>query len=152
MAELRKWADKHHGRARPTSLLGKALGYLHNQWPMLQVYLADGRVPIDNNLVENQMRPVCLGKKNYLFCGSDAGGERAAVVYTVLATCKLVGAERWAYLNDVQPHLARHARLQPDDDDGVHDAELAHLLPHAWLERRKTAIAAQAAAADLAAT
>ena len=141
MAALRKWVDQHHGRARPSSPLGKAVGYLHNQWPMLQVYLADGRVPIDNNLVENQMRPVCLGKKNYLFCGSDAGGERAAVVYTLLATCKLVRAEPWAYLNEVLPHLARHARLHPDDDAGVHDAHLAHLLPHAWLARRKAAAA-----------
>lgn len=139
MAELRKWLDQHHGRARPTSQLGKAVGYLHNQWAMLQVYLSDGRVSIDNNLVENQMRPVCLGKKNYLFCGSDAGGERAAVVYTVLATCKLVGAEPWAYLSDVLPILARHARQHPDDQAGEHDAELAHLLPHDWVARRKVA-------------
>jgi transposase len=59
---------------------------------------------------EHQMRPVCLGKKNYLFCGSDAGGERAAVIYTAMATCKLAGAEPWAYLSDVLPELARHAR------------------------------------------
>lgn len=141
MAELRKWVDQHLGRARPTSPLGKAVGYLHNQWAPLQVYLSDGRVPIDNNLVENQMRPVCLGKKNYLFCGSDAGGERAAVVYTTFATCKLVGAEPWAYLSDVLPQLARHARLNPDDDAGAHDGELAHLLPHAWVARRKVAAA-----------
>ncbi len=140
MAELRKWVDQHHGRARPTSPLGKAVGYLHNQWTSLQVYLADGRVPIDNNLVENQMRPVCLGKKNYLFCGSDAGGERAAVVYTALATCKLAGAEPWAYLNDVLPHLARHARLHPGDDAGAHDEKLAHLLPHAWVARRRAVL------------
>ncbi len=136
MAELRKWLDKHHGRAGPKTPLGKAVGYLHNQWTPLQVYLSDGRVPIDNNLVENQIRPVCLGKKNYLFCGSDAGGERAAVIYTALATCKLVGAEPWQYLNDVLPHLARHARLHPGDDAGVHDGDLAHLLPHAWVARR----------------
>ena len=125
MAELRAWLDPHVGRARPSSPLGKAVTYLDNQWPVLQVFLRDGRVPIDNNLVENHMRPVGVGRKNWLFCGSDEGAERAAIVYTVLATCKLAGAEPWAYLRDVLPELARRGE----------SADVEDLLPHAWLAR-----------------
>lgn len=140
MAELRKWLDKHIDQVRPKSKLGMAVTYLENQWAVLQVYLSDGRVPIDNNLVENQMRPVGIGRKNFLFCGSDAGAERAAVVYTLLATCRIAGAEPWAYLRDVLPELARRGP----------DADVEDLLPHKWVERRKLA-AEQAAMAVVAA-
>lgn len=130
MVDLRKWIDEQLPKVRPTSAIGKAVTYLNNQWKHLQVYLDDGRVPIDNNLVENQIRPVCLGKKNYLFAGSDAGGERMAVIYTVFATCKIVGAEPWPYLNDVLPQLARLPQ----------DADVDHLLPGAWVARRAAAL------------
>jgi transposase len=136
MADLRTWLDPHVGRARPKSPLGVAVTYLDNQWPALQVYLSDGRVPIDNNLVENQMRPVGVGRKNWLFCGSDDGAERAAVIYTVLATCKLAGAEPWAYLRGVLPELARRAQ----------GADVEDLLPQEWVARRAGAAATAAAA------
>ena len=129
MADLKKWLNQHRLRARPKSPLGKAVGYLANQWDALQVYLRDGRVPIDNNLVENQMRPIGVGRKNWLFAGSDEGGERAAVIYTVLATCKVAGAEPWAYLRDVLPELARRGE----------DADVADLLPQQWVARKKAA-------------
>ena len=86
-------------------------------------------MPIDNNLVENQMRPIGEGRKNWLFAGSDEGGERAAVIYTVLATCKVAGAEPWAYLRDVLPELARRGE----------DADVADLLPQQWVARKKAA-------------
>ena len=101
MADLKAWQDKHYGATRPSSPLGKAVEYLHKQWAALQVYLSDGGVCIDNNRVENHLRPICVGKKNYLFAGSDEGAERAAVIYTVLANCKLAGAEPWAYSTTV---------------------------------------------------
>lgn len=126
MAELRKWLDLHGDKVRPTSPLGRAVGYLTNQWASLQVYLSDGQVPIDNNLVENQMRPIGVGRKNWLFAGSDAGAERAAVIYTVLATCRLAGVEVWTYLRDVLPELARRGA----------GGDVAGLLPYAWAQAR----------------
>jgi len=126
LAELKKWKDERIGKTTPTSALGKALGYLHNQWAALQVYVGDGEVPIDNNFVENKIRPIALGRRNYLFCGSDDGAARAAVIYTVLATCKLAGVEPWAYLNDVLPRLARLGE----------GADVASLLPAAWKAAR----------------
>lgn len=135
MKDLKAWQDKRYGVTRPSSPLGKAVEYLHNQWEALQVYLGDGRVCIDNNWVENHLRPICVGKKNYLFAGSDEGAERAAVIYTILANCKLAGAEPWAYLNDVLPRLAE---LGPDAEV----AALAELLPARWMARRREAVAA----------
>ena len=131
MAKLRQWVTEQLPKQRPTSGFGKALTYLHNQWAPLSVYVSDGRVPIDNNLVENQLRPVCLGKKNYLFAGSDAGGERMATIYTVLATCKVVGVDPWKYLNAVLPVLAERGS----------DADVADLLPHAWRARQAAVLA-----------
>jgi len=96
----------------------------------LQVCLDDGRVPIDNNWVENQIRSVCLGKKNDLFAGSDASGERMALIYTVFATCKIAGGEPWAYLNDLLPQLARLAE----------GADVHQLLPGAWVKCRAAAL------------
>ena len=126
LAALKKWKDERIGKTTPTSALGKALGYMHNQWAALQVYVDDGEVPIDNNFVENKIRPIALGRRNYLFCGSDDGAERAATIYTVMATCKLAGVEPWAYLNDVLPRLAK---LREGDD-------VAQLLPAAWKAAR----------------
>lgn len=133
MIELRKWLDQHLGRARPKSPLGKAVTYLDNQWRELQVYLGDGRLQVDNNLVENKARPVGIGRKNWLFCGSDEGAERAAILYTVLSTCKLAGAEPWAYLRDVLPELALRGP----------QAEVEDLLPHRWVERQAAVAGAQ---------
>jgi len=128
MADLKTWRDQHKGRP-PKSPLAKAVTYLENQWEPLEVFLADGRVQIDNNLVENQARPAALGRKNWLFAGSDAGAERAAIVYTVLATCRLADAEPWEYLRDVLPELARRGA----------DAEVEDLLPYEWVTRRRAA-------------
>jgi transposase len=85
----------------PKDDLARAAGYLVNQWTALQRFLEDGRLPIDNTLVERALRPIAIGRKNYLFCGSDAGAERAASAYTLLGTCALVGVDPRAYLVDV---------------------------------------------------
>lgn len=141
MADLKAWLTKHYGATRPSSPLGKAVEYLHNQWDMLQVYLSDGRVCIDNNWVENHLRPICVGKKNYLFAGSDEGAERAAVIYTVLANCKLAGVEPWAYLNDVLAELAQlRVGMKPEDVVAIERA--SHLGPHEWLAARRVVVPA----------
>ncbi len=106
----------------PKSPLGKALTYAINQWPTLTVYLDDGAVPIDNNEVERRIRPVAVGRKNYLFAGSDSGGKRAAVLYSILACCNLAGVEPFAYMRDVLDRLAK----------GWPASRLSELLPEHW--------------------
>ncbi len=86
------------GRYPPTDPLAKAAGYVLNQERALRRFLEDGRLCIDNTLVERRLRPIATGRKNYLFCGSDTGGERAAVMYTLLGSCALVGVDPRAYL------------------------------------------------------
>ena len=85
----------------PKDDLTRAAGYIVNQWNALRRFLEDGRLPIDNTLVERALRPIAVGRKNYLFCGSDAGAERAASAYTLLGTCALVGIDPRAYLVDI---------------------------------------------------
>jgi len=132
MAELREWLDGQKPKVRPKSPLGKAVTYLDNQWKPLSVFLEDGRVAIDNNIVENKVRPMALGRRNYLFCGSDEGAQSAAILYTVLANAKLAGVDPWAWLNDILPRLATLKRHGGEPSD----ADLDALLPRAWAESR----------------
>jgi hypothetical protein len=99
---------KAGGRHLPQSLLGQAIDYTLGQWPSLEIFLGDGRVEIDNNLVENAIRPTAIGKKNWLFVGAGGAGERSAIVYTVMESCRRRAIDPWAYLRDVLtrlPHL-----------------------------------------------
>ena len=89
----------------PQSLLGQAIAYALGQWPTLTVYLEDGRVEIDNNLVENAIRPTALGKKNWLFIGADTAGDRSAILYTIIESCRRRGLDPYAYLKDVLTRL-----------------------------------------------
>ena len=77
-----------------------------NQWGALCFFTTDGRVAIDNNRVERQMRCVAVGRKNWLFARSDEGGHRAAAIYPLVCTCGLTGIEPWAYLKDVLQRIA----------------------------------------------
>ncbi|MDO3615299.1 IS66 family transposase [Ralstonia pseudosolanacearum] len=86
----------------------KAIKYTLNQWDALTLYCDDGAVEIDNNLAENALRCVALGRKNFLFAGSDSGGERAAAMYGLIGTCKLNGIDPRAYLTYVLTHIADH--------------------------------------------
>ena len=94
------------------------------QWDALNRFVDDGRIEIDNNRVERQMRQVAVGRKNWLFAGSDAGGVRAAIIYSLVCTCGLLGIEPWAYLKDV---LQRIAEGEPVDT----------LTPRLWLAARE---------------
>jgi transposase len=85
----------------PKSAIGMAMAYTLNLWPRLVRYIDDGRFHIDNNLIENSIRPVALGRKNYLFAGSHEAAQQAAVIYSILATCKLQGVEPFAYLSRI---------------------------------------------------
>jgi transposase len=100
--------DQARERALPKSPFGKAVGYLVGQKAALERYLEDGRIPIDNNHVERCLKPVALGRRNWLFAGSDRGAQWAAVFYTLLGTCKLQKVEPFAYLKDVLGRISTH--------------------------------------------
>jgi hypothetical protein len=90
------------------SELAAAIRYARNLWTALRRYLDDGRLEIDNNAAERQIRPLALGRKNYLFAGSDAGGDRAAALYTLVETAKLNRLDPEAWLRDVLTRIADH--------------------------------------------
>jgi hypothetical protein len=110
---MKPWLTELRKATLPKSLLGKAVGYFLNQWDALCVFTGDGRVAIDNNRVERQMRCVAVGRKNWLFAGSEEGGHRAAAIYSLVCTCSLLGIEPWAYLKDVLQKLAEGADPAP---------------------------------------
>jgi transposase len=105
---LRAWLRETLGRVSKKSELAKAIGYMLTRWTALTRYCADGRIEIDNNAAERALRAVALGRKNYLFCGSDAGGERAAAMYSLIGTAKLNGLDPEAYLRYVIERIAEH--------------------------------------------
>ena len=92
-------------RQLPQSLLGTAIDYALGQWRMLEIYPADGRVEIDNNLVENAIRPTAIGKKNWLFVGEAAAGQRSAIIYTLIESCRRRGLNPFSYLREVLTRL-----------------------------------------------
>jgi len=86
--ELGKWIFEEIKSTLPKSLIGKAMAYAYARWDGLATYLHDGNLQIDNNPVENALRPVALGRKNYLFAGSHEAAQRAAMIYSFFAICK----------------------------------------------------------------
>jgi transposase len=111
----------------PESLLGKATQYALGQWAELTRYVEVGEAEIDNNSVENAIRSVAIGRKNWLFLGSpEGGGQRAEVFYTLIGTCKRLGANPWEYLRDVIHRVSTHPA-----------SRVQELLPRNWLEARK---------------
>jgi len=126
---LVKWCQKYKPHEPPTSPLGAAVRYIDNHHQALGRFIDDGSIPIDNSLVERQHVRVALTRKNYLFVGSDVGGDRAAVIYTLLGCCALNDVDPEEYLADVLPRLAR----------GVTRDEARGLLPHRWKAARPSA-------------
>jgi len=86
----------------------KAINYMLNQWQALVYYCEDGRAEIDNNIAENALRGVALGRKNFMFLGADSGGERTAAMYSLIVSAKLNGIDPQAYLRHVLTHIADH--------------------------------------------
>jgi transposase len=105
---LREWLRQTLGRASKKSELAKAISYILSRWTAMTRYRDDGRIEIDNNAAERALRAVALGRKNYLFCGSDAGGERAAAIYSLIGTAKLNDLDPEAYLRYVLERIAEH--------------------------------------------
>ena len=109
-------------RHRPKSGPGQAAGYLLSQWSALQRHVSHGQTRLDNNLVENAVRPTALGKKNWLFVGHPQAGQRSAILYSIIVSCLRHGVEPFAYLRDV---LTRLPSMTNQDD-------LSPLLPSRW--------------------
>lgn len=108
LQDLHAWLASLVGRVSAKSDIARAIGYSLTRWKALTRYRDDGRIEIDNNAAERAMRGVALGRGNYLFMGSDAGGERAAAVYSLVETAKLNGLDPEAYLRDVLSRIADH--------------------------------------------
>ncbi len=100
------WGDAAR-RVLPKSPLGEALGYIRNHWDALRLYLTDGAMPIDNNDVERELRLVALGRKNWMFLGSENAGHRAAAIMTVIHTAHRHNLDEWLYLADILERLSR---------------------------------------------
>jgi transposase len=110
--EMRAWLDTTLRQTSKRSDLAIAIRYALTRWTALTRYLGDGRIEIDNNPVERAIRPIALGRKNWLFAGSDAGGTRAATIASLIATARLNGLDPEAYLRHVLERIATHpARL-----------------------------------------
>ena len=106
--ELRQWLQSTLSTISAKSELATAIRYALTRWQALSRYVDDGRIEIDNNAAERALRDVALGRKNYLFAGSDAGGERAAAIYSLLGTAKLNGIDPEGYLRTVLARIAEH--------------------------------------------
>lgn len=117
------WMKETYLKVLPNSKMGDAIEYTYSLLPRLSRYVNDGRINIDNNLIENAIRPLALGRKNYLFCGNDASAYRAAIVYSLISTCKAVDVDPRTWMEDVLRKIPYYQRDQRD---------LAELLPFNW--------------------
>ena len=135
--EFHTWLAVQRARALPKSPLGEAVGYALSNWDALMRYTDQGYLAIDNNLSERTLRQVVLGRSNWQFCGSAEGGRTAAVLYSVVGTCKHLGIDPFAYLRDVLPALFGFG-----ENSG--DSALADVLPDVWQRRQPTGAEARA--------
>ena len=121
LTDLGLWLQQQYLQVLPKSAIGKAIAYSLERWQRLSAYVNDGRLNIDNNPVENSIRPVALGRKNYLFAGSHEAAKRSGMLYSLLGTCKMHGIEPYSWLKDVLHRLADHPVNKVQD-----------LLPHRY--------------------
>ena len=126
LAEFGQWLQSE--TFLPKSLIGKAATYTRNQWAALNRYVEDGDLSFDNNFAERAMRPIAIGRKNWLFVGSELAGHRAAILTSLVASCKNNLVEPWAYLRDIFDRLAAKPTTE----------QLVELLPDQWLSQNQT--------------
>lgn len=124
-----KWIVNYYPKTHPKGRMGKALSYTYSLYHRLTRYHLDGRYKIDNNLAENAIRPLALGRKNYLFCSNHDAAENAAVMYTLLGCCKASDVNPREWLTDVLTQIPRY--------NNDYSLDLADLLPHNWIKSNK---------------
>jgi len=125
LAKMKARFDEVRPTLRPTSKLAEAIDYVLNRWDAFVRYTSDGRIRIDNNVIERLLRPIAIGRKNYLFFGSEKGGQTAATLYTLVQSARRNCVDVWPYLTDV---LRRLPEIVPTDT-----AALEALLPDRWV-------------------
>ena len=118
---LHAWMTAHRIKVPEGTDIARVLDYSLKRWAALTRYLDDGRLPIDNNHIENQIRPIALGRKNWLFAGSLRAGRRAAAAMSLIQSAKMNGHDPYAYLKDVLTRLPTHP-----------NSRIEELLPHRW--------------------
>jgi transposase len=121
LAALKIWLQENYKQVLPKSPIGKAIAYALPRWERLSLYTIDGKLQIDNNWVENAMRPVALGRKNYMFAGSNEGGRRLALFYSLLESCRKQKINPWEYLTDILQRMP-----------STKTSQLRNLLPDKW--------------------
>ena len=124
MEAMKLWMETEGVKYSEGSLIGKAITYAYTRWDNMMRYLEDGRLLLDNNLAENEIRPITLGRKNYLFCGNHEAAQNMAVVCSLLATCRNHDVNPRDYLNDIISQMPYHTKASHE--------ELLQLLPHKW--------------------
>jgi len=124
LVKLKRWAVIALKREPPDTQFSKAVGYMVNQWESLERFLEDGRLSLDNNVCESQLRDIALGRKNYLFAGSHRGARAAATFYSLMRTCRQWDVNASAYMTDLLTKIA----------EGWPYPRLAELLPDRWAE------------------
>jgi transposase len=118
---IKEWLDVQKSRVLPKSPIGQAIEYALNQWQALNRYLEDGRLSIDNNACERAIRAVAIGRKNWMFAGSHEGAKRAALMFSLIGSCKLLHIDPFAYLCDVIERISGHPA-----------SKIAELTPAGW--------------------
>jgi len=124
MRAFEKWIEANHPKALPGGRMSKALAYTHGLFMRLSRYHLDGRYFLDNNLAENAIRPLAVGRKGYMFCGNHEAAENAAVMYSLLGCCKTSDVNPREWLTDVFSKIATY--------NSNYALDLADLLPHNW--------------------
>ena len=125
VAELAAWMREQRARLSRTHDLARAMDYMLKRWPAFTRFLDDGRVCLSNNAAERALRGIALGRKSWLFAGSDRGGQRAAAMYSLIVTAKLNNVDPQAWLADVLGRIAAHPASRIDE-----------LLPWNWQASR----------------
>jgi hypothetical protein len=126
LREFADWPDAQASLVLPKSPMAQAISYTQNQWEALRRFTEHGFLNIDNNASERALRAVAVGRKNWLFAGRDAGGQTAAVLYTMVNTCKSLGIDPFRYLQDVLAQLPESCADR-----------LAGLLPLRWAQDQR---------------
>ena len=137
MVHLKAWMETEGVHYSERSLIGKAITYAYTRWDNMMRYLEDGSILIDNNLAENAIRPITLGRKNYLFCGNHEAAGWMAIICSLIGTCKEQHVNPRDYLNDViakMPYICANPLKKPSK------AKLQQLLPQNWVKSNPEAL------------
>ena len=129
LCAFEKWIVNYFPKVMPKGRMGKALSYSYSLFHRLTRYHLDGRYQIDNNLAENAIRPLAIGRKNFMFCGNHDAAENAAIMYSLLGCCKESGVNPREWLIDVFTQIPRYNK--------DYSLDLADLLPHNWIKSKE---------------